>query len=150
MLRSIVDGFENLVGRAALVSLSADYAQGARFDELLEQVYSRLQELLQGLSMSEALARFSEDGAVRIMTVHKSKGLEFHTVIALGIENQIFFSTSDKTRPIFFVQIARAKDRLVLTRAAHRPRPEGYTGIWEEHRTPKSEFIEYGRTAYNS
>jgi len=151
MLRSIFDGFENLVGLAALISLSADYSQGAHFDEILEQVFSRLQELLQrGLSMSDALARFSEDGAVRIMTVHKSKGLEFHTVIALGIENQIFFGASDRTRPTFFVQISRAKDRLVLTCAAHRPRPEGYTGNWEEHRTCKSEFIEYGRTAHNS
>jgi superfamily I DNA/RNA helicase len=151
LLRSIADGFKDLVGRAALVSLSAGYAQGARFDELEEQVHFRLQELLNaGLSISETLARFSEDGAVRIMTVHKSKGLEFHTVIALGIESEMFFGSSDRTRPTFFVQISRAKERLVLTCAAHRPRPEGYSGNWEENRTSKSEFIAYGRTAHDS
>jgi len=96
VLREITNGFLNLVGRSALVSLSAKYTGGNRFDDLAERVHARLRELLDGgLKIDEALARFSENGAVRIMTVHKSKGLEFHTVIAMGIENQIFFGDID-------------------------------------------------------
>jgi superfamily I DNA/RNA helicase len=103
-----------------------------------------------GLQVDEALARFSEDGAVRIMTVHKSKGLEFHTVIAMGIETQIFFGDIDSTRPTFFVQISRAKERLVLTYAAHRSRPDGHTGYWYEDRTPTTEFFDYATKARES
>jgi superfamily I DNA/RNA helicase len=144
VLRGMTNGFLNLVGRSALVSLSAEYTGGNRFDDLAEQIHARLRELLDGgLAFDKALARFSEDGAVRIMTVHKSKGLEFHTVIAMGIENQIFFGDIDSTRPTFFVQISRAKERLLLTCAAHRSRPEGYTGYWNEDRTPKTEFFDY-------
>ena len=150
-LRGITDGFLNLVGRSALVSLSADYTRGNRFDDLAEQVHARLRELLDGgLGIDEALARFSEDGAVRIMTVHKSKGLEFHTVIAMGIENQIFFGDINSTRPTFFVQISRAKERLVLTCAAHRSRPDGYTRYWNEDRTPNTEFLGYATKACES
>lgn len=113
VLRGITNGYLNLVGRSALVSLSAEYSGGKRFDDLSEQIHTRLRELLDGgLEIDQALSRFAEDGAVRIMTVHKSKGLEFHTVIAMGIENQIFFGGIDSTRPIFFVQISRAKERL--------------------------------------
>jgi superfamily I DNA/RNA helicase len=151
VLRGMTNGFLNLVGRSALVSLSAEYTGGNRFDDLAEQVHARLRELLDGgLEIDEALARFSEDGAVRIMTVHKSKGLEFHTVIAMGIENQIFFGDIDSTRPTFFVQISRAKERLVLTCAAHRSRPDGHTRYWNEDRTPNTEFFGYAMKACES
>jgi len=151
VVRGITNGFLNLVGRSALVSLSAEYTGGNRFDDIAEQVHARLQDLLDGgLEIGEALARFSEDGAVRIMTVHKSKGLEFHTVIAMGIENQVFFGGIDSTRPTFFVQISRAKERLVLTCAAHRSRPDGHTGYWYEDRTPKTEFFDYATKARES
>jgi superfamily I DNA/RNA helicase len=151
VLRRITTGYLNLVGRSALVSLSAEYTGGKRFDELSEQIHTRLRELLDGgLEIGQALSRFAEDGAVRIMTVHKSKGLEFHTVIAMGIENQIFFGDIDSTRPTFFVQISRAKERLVLTCAAHRSRPDGHTGYWYEDRTPKTEFFDYATKARES
>jgi superfamily I DNA/RNA helicase len=151
VLRGITDGFLNLVGRSALVSLSAEYTGANRLDDLAEQVHTRLRELLDGgLEIGEALARFSEDGAVRIMTVHKSKGLEFHTVIAMGIENQIYFGDIDSTRSTFFVQISRAKERLVLTYAAHRSRPDKHTGYWYEDRTPKTEFLDYATKARES
>ena len=151
VLRGITNGFLNLVGRSALVSLSAEYTGANRLDDLAEQVHARLRELLDGgLEIGEALARFSEDGAVRIMTVHKSKGLEFHTVIAMGIENQIFFGDINSTRSTFFVQISRAKERLVLTYAAHRSRPDGHTGYWYEDRTPKTEFFAYATKARDS
>ena len=151
VLRRVTNGFLSLVGRSALVSLSAEYAGANRFDDLAEQVHARLRELLDGgLEIGEALARFSEDGAVRIMTVHKSKGLEFHTVIAMGIENQIFFGDIDSARSTFFVQISRAKERLVLTYAAHRSRPDGHTGFWYENRTPKKEFLDYATKARES
>jgi superfamily I DNA/RNA helicase len=151
VLRGITNGYLKLVGRSALVSLSAEYTGVKRFDDLSEQIHTRLRQLLDGgLEIDQALSRFAEDGAVRIMTVHKSKGLEFHTVIAMGIETQIFFGGIDSTRPTFFVQISRAKERLVLTCAAHRSRPDGYTGYWYEDRTPKTEFFDYATKARES
>ncbi len=108
-LREIFEG--SRLGRSALTSLSPQYETGPRFDEIQMQVFARLDELIQeGASITEALARFSEDSSVRIMTVHKSKGLEFHTVIALGIEQQMYFGTIDEKRSTF-VQISRAKER---------------------------------------
>jgi superfamily I DNA/RNA helicase len=72
VLRSISTAFQNMIGRAALASLSPDYTQGFRLEELVNQTHARIQELLAlGLSITDALNRFSEDGAVRIMTIHK-------------------------------------------------------------------------------
>ena len=41
--------------------------------------------------MSAALTAFSADRAVRIMSIHKSKGLEFDTVIMMGVEEETFW-----------------------------------------------------------
>jgi superfamily I DNA/RNA helicase len=139
------------VGRNALISLSPQYETGSRFDEIQAQVFARLQDLLEkGLPIIEALARFSEDSSVRIMTVHKSKGLEFHSVIALGVENQMYFGNIDEKRSTFFVQISRAKERLFLTCSTIRPRPADYTGAWHEERGPHQEFMQYGLLARDS
>jgi superfamily I DNA/RNA helicase len=150
-LREIFAGFEALVGRSALTSLSPQYETGPRFDEIQMQVFARLDELIQkGASITEALARFSEDSSVRIMTVHKSKGLEFHTVIALGIEQQMYFGTIDEKRSTFFVQISRAKERLFLTCSTLRPRPVNCSGTWYDNRNPQQEFMHYGVLARDS
>ena len=39
--------------------------------------------------------------------------------------------------------VSRAKNRLVLTYADYRERPEGYTQRWYSHRTPLSEYLNY-------
>lgn len=52
------------------------------------------------------------------MTIHKSKGLEYHTVVFLGLKDSAFGSfanqpTSDTCA--FFVALSRAKHRVLFT-----------------------------------
>ncbi len=45
------------------------------------------------------------------MTIHKSKGMEFHTVIALGIENEVFSAELTPTvAPSSFKFLVPSKD----------------------------------------
>lgn len=72
--------------------LSADYERGARLDEIIDQTFTCLDELLSlGADPTDALSRFAEDRVVRIMTVPKCNGLEFDTTVILGVENQAFW-----------------------------------------------------------
>jgi superfamily I DNA/RNA helicase len=143
-LRKIADELFDLVGREFLTALSADYEHGNRLPEIIDQTFVRIAELLQLYDDPvQALSRFSEDSAVRIMTIHKSKGLEFDTVVMLGIEKQTFWGKREDERSAFFVGISRAKRRLYLTVAEHRERPEGHKGRWDENRTPDREFLSY-------
>jgi len=76
--------------------------------------------------------------------MHKSKGLEFDSVVMLGIEEEMFWGNPDEERCLFFVGISRAKKRLVLTTAARRDRPEGYRGrFWDEERSGHQEYLGY-------
>ncbi len=132
--------------RARLVSLSADYEQRTRLTEVVRGVKDRIAELLViEPELVNALSRFSDDQAVRIMTIHKSKGLEFDSVILLGVETETFWANADEERSAYFVGISRAKQRLMLTYAAERSMPTGYPNPhrWRVRRRQHAEFIGY-------
>ncbi len=57
------------------------------------------------------------------MTIHKSKGLEYHTVIFLGLDDDQWWSFSrDTTEAVrtFFVGLSRAEQRTIFTYCAAR------------------------------
>ena len=131
------------VGRDNLVAQSPEYAQGGRLDQLIEQVLQRASLLLQGgADPATALASFSGDSAVRIMSVHKSKGLEFDTVVILGLERETFWGEISAERAAYFVGISRAKQRLWLTTCHNRQRPDG-AKRWSVERCEHDEFLGY-------
>lgn len=138
--------FLNEFGKERLISLSADYESSARLMEIIEDTKKRLNDLMiVEPDIVKALSLLTDDQAVRIMTIHKSKGLEFDSVVILGIENETFWGNPDEERCAFFVGISRAKSRLVLTVADERPRPENFGRRWTETRTPHEEFIGYAK-----
>lgn len=145
-LKVVANEFLDLLGREAVAALSSDYERGTRLDEVVAQTFDRIRELL-GLDedTANALSRFSEDSAVRIMTIHKCKGLEFDSVIVLGVETQTFWGELDAERSAYFVGISRAKRRLLLTVATYREKPEGANRYWNEARSPHKEFLGYAK-----
>jgi superfamily I DNA/RNA helicase len=90
---------------------------------------------------TEALKHLSEIDAVRILTIHKCKGLEFETVVVLGVEEELFWG--DAAAEEFFVAISRAKTELLLTWADYRTRPSTPVKRWDERRTPHRRFLAY-------
>lgn len=136
--------FLNQVSIETLVALSPDYESKDRLREILREVKVRIEELLDlEPHLPTVLERFSDDQSVRILTIHKSKGLEFDSVILLAVENEIFFGDLDENRCAFFVGVSRAKRRLLLTYADQRETPAGYTKRWDVNRSVQSEFVGY-------
>lgn len=73
---------------------------------------------------------------IPVMTIHKSKGLEYHTVIFIGLEDGAFWSFQrqpDEDKCAFFVALSRAKERVIFTFSKKR---EGRFGI--ERQTMKN------------
>lgn len=70
--------------------------------------------------------------AVPIMTIHKSKGLEYKTVIFLGLEDRAFFSFSnnpEEDTAAFFVALSRAKESIHFTFSQKRDRIQSKINI---------------------
>ncbi len=143
-LAKLVNELVEAVGRDSVIALSADYAQGDRLDQLIGDTVGRVSDLLEdGTELSDALTSFSADRAIRIMSIHKSKGLEFDSVIVMGVEKQTFWGKIEEERSAYFVGISRAKRRLSLTFCEYRDRPEGAKGRWDLKRTAHAEFLGY-------
>ncbi len=136
--------FLDKIGMETLIALSPDYGSKARLDEVLKDTKARIEELLElTTDLPEAMTRFSDDQAVRILTIHKSKGLEFDSTIIMAVEKEIFFGDKDANRCAFFVGVSRAKRRLVLTHVIEREKPKNHDGCWDVRRTPQQEYINF-------
>lgn len=142
-LRTIIGELLDIVGRDAVVGLSSEYAQGDYLQQQIDATTDRAHTLLsEGGDPSAALALFSGDRAVKVMSIHKSKGLEFDTVVMFGVETQTFWGDQDAERSAYFVGISRAKRRLYLTVCEEREPPEG-AKRWNVVRTEHEEFVGY-------
>jgi superfamily I DNA/RNA helicase len=147
LLASTADSFLDALGQERLKALTPSYERGPHLAEVIAKTFNQLTVLMaEGLDALAALRRFSDDSSVRILTIHKCKGLEFDTVYMLGIENEMFWGAIEEERQIFFVGISRAKRRLVLTCSKRRETPTG-ARRWEEARTPQYEFMSYASSA---
>ena len=144
VLSTLNDAMLDFIGRPGLLALSYDYRLEGRFDAIVEQTQDQiLEQLRRGIDLSKALAAFGADEAIRIMSIHKSKGLEFDTVILFAVEKETYWASPEEERSLFFVGASRAKERLLLTASASRPRPPGTRVRWNEARHPHPEFLGY-------
>jgi superfamily I DNA/RNA helicase len=141
---SFVINFLNKIGRNNLTALSQEYESFNRLKQVVQETKTRIHELtIIEPDLLKALNRFADDQAIRILTIHKSKGLEFNTVIILGVEKETFWGKPHEERCAFFVGMSRAKQRLILTTCQTRRKPKSNPYRWDEKRTPHVEFIGY-------
>src|SRR5207247_9080939 len=103
------------------------YQRQPDFDRVWNGFVLLLRECLEHAgSCSHALDELEGLGQIALMTIHKSKGLEFHTMIFYGLDNQTWWSlTPDRMEELnsFFVAFTRAKQRAFFTLCIDRGQP---------------------------
>jgi superfamily I DNA/RNA helicase len=62
-------------------------------------------------SWAAAIANLEGRDSVKLMTIHKSKGLEYHTVIFTEFNDDTFWNNADDVN-VFFVALSRARERI--------------------------------------
>ena len=117
----------NFVGEHVLRRAVAAYQRDADFERVWNGFLDLLAESADGApDWTAALDQFEGLGQVALMTIHKSKGLEFHTMIFYGLDNQTWWSLAPN-RPeelnSFFVAFTRARQRAFFTFSAERGGP---------------------------
>lgn len=122
---------------------------GERLENLRELVslamrYGSVEEFLEHVALQSEQDEFKEErDAVRLMTVHAAKGLEFPTVFIVGLEEGLFPYESDfdeardkeEERRLMYVALTRAKEKLYLTYASYR------TVFGSKNATAPSQFL---------
>jgi len=95
---------------------------------------------------TECIEAFEGENSVPLMTVHKSKGLEYDTVIFIGLDDGTWrYHTRGNIESIatFFVALSRAKQRIVFTFCSTRGPKDLIDDLYALLRTAGVPEIEY-------
>ncbi|MBG0511064.1 ATP-dependent helicase [Agrobacterium sp. MOPV5] len=120
----IVERLIDNVGEQEIRTLSASYQRDRDFDRVKAGLVALLRESLESArTWLEALDRLQGKDQIALMTVHKSKGMEFHTMIFFGLDDRSWRSL-DQESPgelnAFYVALTRAQQRAFFTTCAAR------------------------------
>ena len=130
--RNIRQGFDGVKWHASLESIIEffniervkakfpAYKQGTYFDDLItkfENLFFAEYVAACG-NWNLAIENFRGEHSIPIMTIHKSKGLEYTAVYFIGLEDSAFWNfrnQPDEDRCAFFVALSRAKESVSFT-----------------------------------
>lgn len=115
---AMVEAILAVFGSRVLMQLAPDYAKASRIPEIQEATVKFLDECAAAVSTwPDAVGQFLGRSQVKLLTVHKSKGLEAHTVFFLHLQDDGFFWKADMEEEAlaFFVAASRARERFFVT-----------------------------------
>lgn len=126
-VRPVIVSIIQLLTEDLLRSSIPEYKQDRDYNRVFEGFVCLFEECAdQSSSWIEALDMFQGVNQVSLMTIHKSKGLEFQTVIFFGLDANTWWSlTPDKPEELrsFFVAFTRAKQRAFFSSCSQNGAP---------------------------
>lgn len=103
---------------AAIKSTFSAYTRNDLLDIMIEGFSLHLQHAASdSITWPECIDRYAGTNDIPMMTVHKSKGLEFDTVFFVGLDDRSWWSHTPRNPEgiaTFFVALSRAKQRAVF------------------------------------
>lgn len=110
----------------ALRNRHAQYQQGSFYEQTVNKICAEMIKVGAAGTWEKAITEIEGANSIPMMTIHKSKGLEYAAVFFVGLEDGAFFGFN-KSQPeqmeelnAFFVAISRAKQRVAFTFARRR------------------------------
>lgn len=117
--RKVVETVQNFIGRDHLIRRHPSYRQGDWFGKVTEAAAKHLYySATEACDWTKTLDIYEGAQSVPLMTIHKSKGLEYHTVIFVGLDDDAwwnFVKNSTEEKAAFFVAFSRAEQRVIFT-----------------------------------
>jgi len=135
VVQKIVEEISKFIGLNRLINSHPHYRQGDWFDQVRDAIVEHLSNSVsEGCDWSEILDIYEGTQSVPLMTIHKSKGLEFHTVILLGLEDVSWWSYQKNTieeHANIFVAFSRAKQNIIFTYCSSRSEKQNVAPLYE-------------------
>ncbi|XBD73301.1 ATP-dependent helicase [Akkermansia massiliensis] len=113
------------LGEKRIKAMYLTYGQGTYLNDQLNKFQNYMWMELEATQMDWIFAMENFEGlhSVPIMTIHKSKGLEYDVVYFVGLEDSAFWNFKnqpDEDRCTFFVALSRAKKEIWFTFCKYR------------------------------
>lgn len=123
-VRALTDHVLSFLGRGRIRGEHRKYRERPHFKYWIDKFVDHLSSISSSHSeWTDALDEFEGVDTTPVMTLYKSKGLEYHTVFFIGVEDEIWWPIEDEprdTRRQFLVAFSRAEQRVVVTNCAER------------------------------
>ncbi|EQF90716.1 uvrD/REP helicase N-terminal domain protein [Clostridioides difficile 655] len=117
----LVDSKVEYISYEKFASKFQKYKSKDYFDDLVDKFKKLVWiEYNETKDWIKAIDNFEGKNSIPIMTIHKSKGLEYDTIFFVGLEDSAFWNFKnqpDEDRCAFFVALSRAKRRIDFTLA---------------------------------
>ncbi|WP_434346507.1 UvrD-helicase domain-containing protein [Myxococcus virescens] len=117
--QNLVSQILEFLSPAALARTYLEYSTGESLEIAIEAFRLHLSHCSKyAANWSMCLDRFEGIGEIPLMTVHKSKGLEYDTVFFVGLDDKMWWSHSagnPEGIATFFVALSRARQRAIFT-----------------------------------
>jgi DNA helicase-2/ATP-dependent DNA helicase PcrA len=117
-VRPALDRLLAFFDRERFSALHPQYAQGDYLSEVLDRLADLIVVELAECDWEQVVPAVQGVGAISVMTMHKSKGLEFDTVFFLGLEDSSiwnYLKNPNEETCGLFVALSRAKERCYFT-----------------------------------
>ena len=123
------------LGEEQVKILYPEYSQGDWYEEVLESTVDLMLKSCQSSTgWPECIDDFEGVKSVPVVTIHKSKGLEYHTVIFLALDDSAWWSfrqDPQESKSTFFVAFSRAKQQVAFTYCRERGTRSGVSSLYE-------------------
>ncbi|EKO3811669.1 ATP-dependent helicase [Vibrio harveyi] len=123
-LLSLVLSFIHELGMNKIKGRWKQYKSPEYFNHVWRALEIHLRNMCnQTSSLVDAVRLFSAENAVHLMNIHKCKGLEYHTVYFIGLEDQEFWNYANQVfedNCSIYVALSRAKNCICITTSKYR------------------------------
>ncbi|PAE29206.1 DNA helicase [Paenibacillus sp. 7884-2] len=120
--QKIMNTVVEFLGEENIKTIYPKYNQNNYIEDRIQRMIKNL-NYYEGASLKDLIQEFCGEYSIPIMTIHKSKGLEYKTVIFVGLEDAAFWSfrtQKEADKNAFFVALSRAKQRVIFTISRER------------------------------
>jgi superfamily I DNA/RNA helicase len=151
-LQSILQDILHFVGKSRIQGSYPAYRRDRDFQYLYEELVNHLLPVLQTHDdWTVALDEFQGVDVTPVMTIHASKGLEYHTVFFLALEDNTWWTMtgnrdddkSSESMKAFFVGFSRAEQQVIFTRCSDRSECSDVGWLYEDLREAGASFQEF-------
>lgn len=119
----------------AIARMFPQYGQGDDLDIAVEAIPLYLAECAgKSATWQQTVDEFEGVDQVPLMTVHKSKGLEYDTVVFVGLDDKTWWAHKPgdyEGAATFFVALSRAKQRVLFTYCKSRGGRDGVSDLYK-------------------
>lgn len=123
-LLSYIQSFIHDLGMQKIKGRWKQYKSPDYFNHVWMALEIHLRKMInQTHSLEDAAKLFSAENAVHLMNIHKCKGLEYHTVYFMGLEDQAFWNYRQQIfedNCAIYVALSRAKNCICVTISKRR------------------------------